>query len=106
MTKDQQRGKRGGGLRSIVTLITLALAAAAIVKELRTPAEERTWNGRVASFVPYDFRMPTVARIRERLWNPEAEHLVGPRVFGVGWALNFGKAFTVAREMIRERQAA
>jgi hypothetical protein len=44
----------------------VALVAAAVVKELRKPPAERTWHGRVAGVVPYDFRRPTVARLRER----------------------------------------
>ncbi|MCL1869901.1 MAG: hypothetical protein FWF90_05755 [Promicromonosporaceae bacterium] len=85
--------KKRGGLRNLVTLAALALTAAAVVKELRTPAEERTWNGRVASVVPYDFRMPTLDRVKERMWNPEAASVVSPRVFGVGWTVNVGKLF-------------
>ncbi|QAY69454.1 DUF5808 domain-containing protein [Xylanimonas protaetiae] len=94
-------GKRkGGGLKRLVTLATIALAAAAVVKELRKPGDERTWNGTVASVVPYDFRMPTVARAKERLWNPEASSVVGPRVFGVGWTVNVGKVVSLLRERL------
>ena len=39
--------------------------------------------------IPYDFRMPTPARIKERMWNPEDPHIVTPRVFGAGWTVNF-----------------
>lgn len=90
----------GGGFRKLVTLVAMALTVAAVVKELRTPAEERTWHGTVASVVPYEFRMPTLARFRERLWNPESEHYVGPRVFGVGWSLNVGKVVAEVRERL------
>lgn len=101
-TEDTKVGKRRGGLKKLMSLVAMALTVAAVVKELRTPADERTWNGKVAAVVPYDFRVPTVARIRERLWNPEGEHLVGPRVFGVGWTVNVGKVVA----MVRERMAA
>jgi hypothetical protein len=67
---------------------------AAIVKELRMPEAERTWNGKVASLVPYDFRMPTVARAKERWWNPTAP-VIGPRIFGVGWTLNAGRVWAL-----------
>jgi hypothetical protein len=90
--------KGGGGLKKLVSLVSAALAVAAVVKELRTPPDERTWNGKVAAVVPYDFRSPTIARIRERLWNPKGEHLISPRVFGVGWTVNFGKVVAMARE--------
>ena len=39
--------------------------------------------------VPYDFRMPTLARIKERMWNSEDPHVLVPRVFGAGWTVNF-----------------
>jgi hypothetical protein len=68
----------------------LAVAAAAIVQEVRKPSRDRDWHGRVG-FVPYDFRPPTPARLKERWWNPDAELLV-PQVFGVGWTVNLGRA--------------
>src|SRR3954470_2917898 len=36
-----------------------------------TSAEERTWQGRVWGYVPYDFRPPTLAPIRNSFWAPE-----------------------------------
>jgi hypothetical protein len=95
------RTKRAGRL-NLIRLVGLALGIAALVKELRTPAADRTWNGVVAGFVPYDFRMPTVARIRDRMWAPDSEHLFGPRVFGVGWTLNFGRLAALAQQGHRE----
>ncbi len=41
--------------------------------------------------IPYDFRKPTLERIRERMWNPEDERVIVPRVFGVGWTLNLAQ---------------
>ncbi|MBN9374424.1 MAG: hypothetical protein J0I40_03325 [Cellulomonas sp.] len=90
--------KKRGGFRNLVTLVTIALGIAAVVKELRKPADERTWNGTVAAVVPYDFRMPTLERAKERLWNPEASSFVGPRVFGVGWTVNVGKIWALVQE--------
>lgn len=90
----------GGGLKKLITLVTIALTAAAVVKELRTPESERTWHGKIGSVVPYELRVPTLQRARERLWDPDAEHVVGPRVFGVGWSVNLGKVVAVVREKI------
>jgi len=67
----------------------MGLAAAAIYQELQKPPEERTWHGRVAGFVPYDFRMPNLDRLREAYWNPDEPRLFTDRVLGVGWAINF-----------------
>jgi uncharacterized membrane protein len=38
--------------------------------------------------VPYDFRKPTWARMKDRMWNPGDERIVTPRTSGVGWTLN------------------
>jgi hypothetical protein len=83
--------KRHEGSKSVkpLKLIALALAVAAIIKELRLPREQRTWNGLLVGFVPYDFRRPTFDRIRDTLWDPTGRILVG-RPFGVGWTINVG----------------
>lgn len=100
-TDDAGKEKHGrGGLKKLITLVTIVLTAAAVVKELRTPKAERTWHGKIASVVPYELRVPTLARARERLWDPDAEHVVGPRVFGVGWTVNMGKATAMVREKV------
>jgi Family of unknown function (DUF5808) len=41
--------------------------------------------------VPYDWRRPTTARFKERLWNPSEPRLIVPRAFGWGWELNFAR---------------
>lgn len=79
------RRKRRGGM-----LIGLVLWGAALATELRKPAAERTWEGRIAGIVPYDLRRPTVARIRERVWNTDDQRIVVPTAFGVGWTVNVG----------------
>lgn len=45
---------------------------------------------RVGSFlgVPYDVRLPTPRRIKERLWNKEDPRIFTPHVFGWGWSVN------------------
>ena len=68
------------------------LVVAAVATELSKPAPERTWEGRVFGFVPYDFRPPTWQRIRDAYWNPHSDRLFSDRVFGVGWAINLHQA--------------
>jgi len=97
------RSNGGRGLRRLLNLISFGLLVTAVVKELRTPPEERTWTGTVAGFVPYDLRVPTLARVQERIWNPEDETVVNPAVFGVGWTLNLGRIWTLVRARIEER---
>jgi hypothetical protein len=70
--------------------VGLAAVGAAIATELKKPAEERTWNGEIAGFIPYDLRRPTVDSVREKLWNP-AGNFWSPQVFGVGWSPNLGR---------------
>lgn len=98
MGAEERTRKRRGGIQDVIRLISLGLAVAAVIKELRTPAGERTWHGVVAGFVPYDFRIPTLERFRERVWNPEGEHLISPHVFGVGWTVNIGKLVALVRQ--------
>ena len=45
--------------------------------------------------VPYDFRFPTLRRLRERWWNPEDTRLFTPQVFGVGWSVNLHRLVAV-----------
>jgi Family of unknown function (DUF5808) len=87
-------------LRRIAQAVGIGLLAAAVIQELRKPAELRTWHGAVAGLVPYDLRMPTAARVRERLWAPDNPHVVVPQVIGVGWTLNFGRVVALVRRRI------
>lgn len=86
----------------IVQLAGGALVVAAIAQELRKPAESRTWRGRVAGLVPYDFRIPTLGRIRDRMWAPENPQILTPEFFGVGWTVNVGRLV----RLVRRRSAA
>lgn len=87
-TQNDQK-KRRPSARDLWRLILLIIGVIAVVQELRKPADERTWHGKVADLVPYDFRKPTVERFRETYWNPEGP-LITSKAFGVGWAPNFG----------------
>jgi hypothetical protein len=87
----------GDRLSKGVRIAGLVLVAAAVAKELSKPPDEREWHGELAGFIPYEFRPPTLARIRERWWNPEDERILTPHVFGVGWSLNVGRIVELAR---------
>ena len=80
----RKRSTLGGLLR----LAAVALVATAVYQELKKPPGERQWHGRVANFVPYDFRPPSVERLRERFWNPQDPRIFTEHLFGVGWSLN------------------
>jgi len=70
-----------------VTVVALTLAA--VFQELEKPKEERKWHGKVAGIFPYDFRIPTIKRLKESYWNPYESRVFTPPVFGLGWAINF-----------------
>ena len=40
--------------------------------------------------MPYELRMPTAERVALRWWDPMNPNVLAPRLFGVGWDLNFG----------------
>jgi len=44
-------------------------------------------QGRFAG-LPYDFRRPTVARVRSRMWNRKDPRLFTPKSFGWGYDIN------------------
>jgi hypothetical protein len=84
-----KRTRKKSGLSRLIGWVSAGLTVAAVLQELRLPADERTWHGQIL-YVPYDFRLPTLERLRERLWAPD-EGLVVPQVFGVGWSINIGR---------------
>lgn len=45
-------------------------------------------HGFLLGFIPYDFRRPTWARLKRRMWNGEEERIVVPRDYGIGWTVN------------------
>lgn len=56
-----------------------------------TPEDERLEVRRFLG-MPYDFRPPTARRIAERWWDPLDRRIIVPRVFGIGWTINFAAA--------------
>lgn len=84
-------------LSDLFKFLAVVLVAIALYQELKKPSEEREWHGKIANFIPYDFRAPTVVRLRERLWNPDDPRIFTEHVFGVGWAINFHTVFQKLR---------
>jgi uncharacterized membrane protein len=41
--------------------------------------------------VPYDWRRPTVARVKKRWWNPNDPRLFTPKVLGWGYDVNLAR---------------
>ena len=75
-------------LASVVRTLLVLAAAGAVYRELRLPPAERTWHGRLLGVVPYDFRIPTLSRLRDAYFNPDSDRIFSPEPIGVGWAVN------------------
>lgn len=97
-TPADSKRKRSGGI-NVVKLVAAGLVVAAVIKELRLPRDQRTWHGSIAGFVPYDFRVPTLEKIKATFWNPAGSVIVG-RPFGVGWTINLGALVTKVRALV------
>lgn len=78
-------------LAGLLTWLSLDLTIAALVQELMRPRQFRTWHGRVAGIVPYDFRKPTLGRILNAIWAPDNPRLFTDTAFGLGWSLNLAQ---------------
>ncbi|HVB23264.1 MAG TPA: DUF5808 domain-containing protein [Ktedonobacteraceae bacterium] len=73
----------------VITMIGIAtLMGLAVREQLQMPPEERTWHGTLYG-IPYDFRRPTIERLRETFWNKDTTRVLVPQVFGMGWSINF-----------------
>lgn len=72
---------------AVFTLLLGAYVALAIKEQLNLAPQERTWHGRLAG-IPYDFRLPTLQKLRDTFWNKDTSQVVMPPAFGIGWALN------------------
>ena len=73
----------------LVEVAAISVTLAAICQEFEKPKAERAWHGKVADLIPYDFRLPTVERLKESYWNPHDSRIFTSEVFGIGWAINF-----------------
>jgi len=95
-----------GDLGWVIRTLTLAAIAGAIYREMRLPAEERTWHGRLLGFVPYDFRLPTPRRVMDAFWDPKSKRLFNDQPFGVGWSVNVPAVLALLGGLRRRAQPA
>lgn len=72
----------------IIRMAVLGALVGAIWRELAKPPAERTWNGRLLGFVPYDLRLPTFTRLRDSYFNTRSPALFTSQPVGVGWSVN------------------
>jgi Family of unknown function (DUF5808) len=76
-----------GPARRRVRAVWVAIAGAAVADAVR----HRRKHGEVFGFIPYDFRLPTVERAKQRTWNPRSTRILTPTTFGIGWSVNLGR---------------
>ncbi|SDR86890.1 DUF5808 domain-containing protein [Paraoerskovia marina] len=95
-----EKTRKKSGVARLYKTVAFALVVAAVTKELQKDPQDRTWHGTVAGFVPYEFRMPTVERVKSRVWDPDNAHILSPHVFGVGWTVNVGRVVAVAKNVV------
>ncbi len=73
---------------AMVILGITTLMGLAVREQLQMPKDQRNWQGTLFN-IPYDFRWPTVERLRETFWNKRTSNVLVPTAFGMGWTINF-----------------
>ncbi len=91
-----------GDLIKLLRMLAWIAFGAAIYQELKKPPEQRTWHGKVAGSVPYDFRVPTLERFRQAYWDPDTDRVFSDKVIGVGWAVNIPVAARKISEIVSQ----
>lgn len=86
MTKRQKKHPTPGDVLVISGIVVLM--GLAVREQLRLPKDQRTWHGTLFG-IPYDFRRPTIERLRETFWNKKTARVLVPPAFGMGWTINF-----------------
>lgn len=90
----------GRALVHAMRLGTVVIAGLTVEQEFSRRRRQRTWHGRVGP-VPYDFRRPTMERLRREWWQPDSAELVTPHAFGLGWGLNLGRLAAMLQRSAR-----
>jgi hypothetical protein len=90
-----------GALAWLLRMAIVGAVAAAVYKELKQPPEQRTWQGRLFGYIPYDLRLPTPARVVRAWWSPRSQKLFNDQPFGVGWVVNLPVALRSLKRMRR-----
>jgi hypothetical protein len=83
--------------------LTIAVSICAVLDQLQRPPRARDWHGTIFG-IPYDFRSPSLDRIRRSWWNPDDPRLFTPRSFGVGWDVNLHRLFHLIQNQLQGSQ--
>ncbi len=73
-------------IKSIIILTTM-IAASKLLEDSGVRL-----NGSAIG-IPYDFRVPTLQRIKERIWNSNDSRIFTPMAYGAGWTINIPSLF-------------
>lgn len=86
----REEAARCGESQAVATLGSPAEYAASVRAALgEAGGDPLQPQGRVLG-MPYDFRGASVERVGARVWNPADPRIFTPRMFGLGWTVNFG----------------
>jgi hypothetical protein len=88
MSRKKMKRKKTSPVGTLWNALIALLVVLALREQLRLPPEERTWHGSIGGVIPYDFRRPTLERIRATYWNKDNSQILVPQAFGVGWTIN------------------
>lgn len=88
-------GGRAPGWAAGVTVARRPPAIVASTDAIRPRAKHPRSMSKNGTFLglPYDWRRPTMARIKQRCWNPSEPRLFVPKAFGWGYSINFARLF-------------
>ncbi len=84
-------------IKRLLFWLSIAVSIAAVMEQMKRPARERTWHGDVMG-IPYDFRPPSLGRMKDAWWDPDDPRVFTPRDFGVGWAINIPRLLQIVRK--------
>ncbi len=74
----------------ISKLLKVAASAALVATAIHAYREQKS-HGEFYG-IPFDYRAPSLEKLKERVWNPDDPRVVTPPVFGAGWSINFYQA--------------
>src|SRR5260370_41467968 len=86
MVPSEKKQRTQGEMMVVIGMA--ALMGLAIRKQWHMPPEERTWHGTLFG-IPYDFRWPTIERLRVAFWHKNTARVLVPHAFGMDWSINF-----------------
>ena len=76
-------------MRKLLQLAAVTVLVGVVYAEVRKGPSDVRFVGKSLGFIPYDLRLPTMARIRQAYWDPGDPRVFTGTVAGIGWSVNF-----------------